>query len=52
MKSFLKKFRPAKEGAKYALMTTYLNPQVKALANMEKLFKACKYEKSYRRLYC
>jgi len=40
MKSFLKNFRPAKDGAKYALMTTYLNPQVKALANMEKLLRS------------
>jgi flavodoxin len=39
MKSFLKNFKPSKEGSKYALMTTYLNPQVKALANMEKLLK-------------
>ena len=40
MKSFLKNFSPAKDGAKYALMTTYLNPQVKALANMEKLLRS------------
>ena len=39
MKSFLKNFEPTKDGAKYALMTTYMNPQVKALANMEKLLK-------------
>lgn len=40
MKSFLKNFSPAKDGVKYALMTTYINPQVKALANMEKLLRS------------
>ena len=39
MKSFLKKFKPANDGAKYALMTTYLDPRVKALASMEKILQ-------------
>jgi len=34
MRFFLMRFKPAKTGAKYALMTTYLDPRVKALTIM------------------
>ena len=37
MRSFISRFKPPKKGTRYALMTTYLNPSVKALAVMKKL---------------
>ena len=37
MKNFIGKFNPPKKDTGYALMTTYLNPSVKALAVMKKL---------------
>lgn len=40
MRSFLRRFKPVKEGAKYALMTTYMDPRVKALEFMEKLLQS------------
>ena len=46
MKSFIRKFRLAKEGAKYALMTTYLVPGAKALESMEKLIEPKKMIKA------
>ena len=39
MKSFIKKFKPANEKSKYALITTYLDPRVRALAAMEKVLQ-------------
>lgn len=39
MRKFLKKLEITPEGAKYALMTTYLDPNTKALQTMEELLK-------------
>lgn len=37
MKKFISKFQPPRKGTGYALMTTYMNPKVKALRVMKKL---------------
>jgi flavodoxin len=45
MKTFLKKFKPSKEGTSYALMTTYLDPRASALDKMESILKNKKMNK-------
>lgn len=46
MRRFIKSFSPGTRGAKYALMTTYINPGVKALKVMEKLIGTKKMGKA------
>ncbi len=46
MKLFIKRFIPKKAKAKYALMTTYMDPRVKALKAMDKLMRSKKMGKA------